>query len=68
MVVSMRPFSHSDSIKAAVVTSRYHRVHGSPIHIGDPTVIGISNSLMHPDFGDSVTIKQVRGKSYCNYF
>ena len=59
MVVSMRPYSHSDAIRAANITSRYHRVHGSPIHIGDPMVIGVSTPINCPDFGDPVTIKKV---------
>jgi len=36
LVVSMRPFTISDSIKVTQITSRYPRVHGAPIHIGDP--------------------------------
>ena len=59
MVVSMRPYSHGDAIQSSVITSRYPRVHGSPIHIGDPSVIGISKSLKNPDFGDPVTINEV---------
>ena len=59
MVVSMRPYSHGDAIQSSVITSRYPRVHGSPIHIGDPNVIGISKSLKNPDFGDPVTINEV---------
>ena len=31
------------------------RVHGAPVHIGDPAVIGISN-VNKPDFGEAVTI------------
>ena len=55
----MRPYSHGDAIQSSVITSRYPRVHGSPIHIGDPNVIGISKSLKNPDFGDPVTINEV---------
>ena len=32
------------------------RVHGTPVHIGAPAAIGIKD-INHPDFGDSVTIK-----------
>lgn len=56
MVVSMRPYSNSGAIQSTIITSRYERVHGAPIHIGDPTVIGITDSLQNPDFGDPVTI------------
>ena len=59
MVVSMRPYTPSDSIKSTIITSRYQRVHGAPIHIGDPISIGITESLQNPDFGDPVTIREV---------
>lgn len=56
-VVSMRPMSHEDAIRAIQITSRFPAVHGSPIHIGDPSQIGIAD-ISKPDFGDSVTIKE----------
>ena len=40
-VVSMRPMSHADAIRAIQITSRFPGVHGAPIHIGDPSQIGI---------------------------
>ncbi|QUG41486.1 putative hydro-lyase [Psychrobacillus sp. INOP01] len=55
-VVSMRPMSSADAIRATQITSRFPGVHGAPIHIGDPIQIGITD-LTKPDFGDSVTIK-----------
>jgi uncharacterized protein YcsI (UPF0317 family) len=55
-VVSMRPFSSSDIVKAVQITSRYPGVHGAPIHIGDPSKIGIKD-INKPDFGDNVEIK-----------
>lgn len=57
MVVSMRPIPHSQVVKAALVTGEMPRVHGAPIHIGDPAAIGIAD-IHHPDFGDSVTIHE----------
>lgn len=36
LVVSMRPFSIPDSIKVIQITSRYPRVHGAPVHVGNP--------------------------------
>lgn len=36
MVVSMRPFSPADALLATQVTARYPRVHGAPLHIGNP--------------------------------
>jgi uncharacterized protein YcsI (UPF0317 family) len=42
-VVSMRAFDPADAITAIKVTSRFPRVHGAPIHIGMPKMIGISD-------------------------
>ncbi|MCK9170426.1 MAG: putative hydro-lyase [Treponema sp.] len=56
MVVSMRPIRYDQIVRAVTVTASMPRVHGSPFHIGDPSVIGIKD-IDHPDFGDSVTIK-----------
>ena len=56
MVVSMRPFASGDAVKAVEITRDYPAVHGSPVHIGDPAQIGISD-INKPDFGDRVTIK-----------
>jgi uncharacterized protein YcsI (UPF0317 family) len=55
MVVSMRPFAPADAIRAIQVTSRYPGVHGAPVHIGHPHLIGIDD-LARPDYGDSVAI------------
>lgn len=55
MVVSMRPMPHDQVIRAVNVTATMPRVHGCPVHIGDPSIIGISD-ISKPDFGDSVTI------------
>ncbi|EGO64946.1 putative hydro-lyase [Acetonema longum] len=55
MVVSMRPMPASQVVRAVQITSRFPAVHGAPVHIGDPAVIGIRD-IMKPDFGDSVTI------------
>ena len=43
MVVSMRPFRPADAIRAIQVTSRFPMVHGAPIHIGHPHLIGIED-------------------------
>jgi uncharacterized protein YcsI (UPF0317 family) len=55
LVVSMRPLLAADAIRAVQVTSRFPAVHGAPIHIGDPALIGISD-LGRPDYGDAVTV------------
>ncbi|HWK23655.1 MAG TPA: putative hydro-lyase [Ureibacillus sp.] len=54
-VVSMRPMSAEDAIRAIQITSRFPNVHGAPIHIGNPEQIGIDD-ISKPDFGDAVTI------------
>ena len=51
MVVSMRPIKRDQVVRAVQVTSRFPAVHGAPVHIGDPSAIGISD-VMNPDFGD----------------
>lgn len=56
MVVSMRPIPYRDIPKAVAVTAAMPRVHGAPIHIGNPEAIGIKN-IEKPDFGEHVTIK-----------
>lgn len=55
MVVSMRPLPPDQVVKAALVTGAMPKVHGAPIHAGDPAVIGIRD-VDKPDFGDAVTI------------
>ena len=56
LVVTMRPMSPEQAVRAVQVTTRFHLTHGAPVHLGDPEKIGISN-LNKPDFGDPVTIK-----------
>lgn len=56
MVVSMRPLPYDQVAEAVMVTGEMPRVHGAPIHIGDPEVIGIID-IDQPDFGDRVTIR-----------
>lgn len=56
MVVSMRPMLIEDAKKSVTICNQFPLVHGAPIHIGDPTVLGISD-INQPDFGDAVTIK-----------
>jgi uncharacterized protein YcsI (UPF0317 family) len=55
MVVSMRPFAAADAIRAIQICTRFPSVHGAPIHLGDPALIGIEN-IAAPDYGDAVTI------------
>jgi len=55
MVVSMRPFKAADAIRAVQITSRFPDVHGAPVHLGDPSHIGIAD-LARPDYGDAVDV------------
>lgn len=56
MVVSMRPIKKEKVADACVVTSHFPQMHGSPIHVGYPEMIGI-NDVANPDYGDAVEIK-----------
>ena len=56
MVVSMRPIPYELIPKAVLITGEMPRVHGAPVHIGNPEVIGIAD-VNKPDFGDMVTIR-----------
>jgi len=55
MVVSMRPMTAANAIRAVQVTARTPAVHGAPVHLGDPSLIGIAD-LQKPDFGDAVAV------------
>ena len=57
VVVSMRPFTPAQAIKAIQITSQFPLAHGAPIHIGKPEMIGI-HSLSNPSFGDAVEINE----------
>lgn len=51
MVVSMRPLTPADAIRAVEVTARFPMTHGTPVHLGDPAGIGIAD-IDTPDWGD----------------
>lgn len=55
LVVTMRPLRAAAVIRAVQVTSRFPNVHGAPVHIGDPALIGITD-LARPDYGDAVEV------------
>ncbi len=55
MVVSMRPVRAADVPRAIEITGRFPDQHGSPVHVGDPRVIGITD-LDRPDYGDAVAV------------
>jgi uncharacterized protein YcsI (UPF0317 family) len=51
LVVSMRPFAQELVATVIEVTGRFSRVHGAPLHIGDPESLGIGD-VVKPDFGE----------------
>lgn len=56
LVVSMRPFTPADAIRAVQITSRLPAVHGGPVHLGFPEAIGIAE-IARPDYGDPVPVE-----------
>ena len=55
LVVSMRPFTPANAIRAVQITSRFPSVHGAPVHLGLPELIGIED-LARPDYGDAIPV------------
>jgi uncharacterized protein YcsI (UPF0317 family) len=55
MVVSMRPMKPAEAIRAIQITTRFPAVHGAPVHIGKPELIGIAD-IGKPDWGDAVPV------------
>ena len=55
LVVSMRPLKPADAIRAVQITTRFPSVHGAPVHIGKPELIGIAD-IAKPDYGDAVPV------------
>ena len=51
LVVSMRGFAAPNAIHAIAIADRMPLAHGAPVHLGDPSTIGIAD-LGAPDFGD----------------
>jgi len=56
LVVTMRPMTPQQAVRAVQITTRFHLTHGAPVHLGDYRDIGIRN-LATPEFGDPVTIR-----------
>jgi uncharacterized protein YcsI (UPF0317 family) len=56
LVVSMRPYRPEEVSRVRDVTGRYPTMHGEPVHVGDPSAIGIRD-LARPDFGDAVPLE-----------
>ena len=56
LVVSMRALPPVDAIRAITLSERYPLAHGAPVHLGDPSAIGIRD-LDRPEFGDPPLIE-----------
>jgi uncharacterized protein YcsI (UPF0317 family) len=57
LVVSMRPMTPRQAIRATEITSRFTTAHGPPVQIGDPETLGIAE-LAAPQYGDPVEIRE----------
>lgn len=55
LVVSYRPIPASLVERAVAITAEYPHAHGTPVHCGDPSDLGISN-LDDVDFGEPVPL------------
>ena len=53
---TMRPIKKDRVADACVITNAYSRMHGSPIHIGYPEMIGICD-INRPDYGAAIAIE-----------
>jgi uncharacterized protein YcsI (UPF0317 family) len=56
LVVSMRPYRPEQVDEVRRITGQYPRMHGAPVHVGDPAAIGIAH-IDQPEFGEAVTIR-----------
>ena len=52
LVVTMRAFRPADAIRAIQITSRFPSVHGAPVHIGKPDMIGVDLNDRYQNVGD----------------
>jgi len=50
VVVTMRPIPQNRLVDAISITARYPMAHGAPVHVGDPSAIGIDD-LSRVDWG-----------------
>lgn len=57
MVVSMRMIPDDRVDEAVAISARYPLAHGSPVHVGNPEAIGITD-ITRPDWGDPAPILQ----------
>jgi uncharacterized protein YcsI (UPF0317 family) len=57
MVVSMKPIKALDIAKEVEITSQYPHAHGSPVCVGNPLAIGITD-LNKPDWGEPIDLRE----------
>jgi uncharacterized protein YcsI (UPF0317 family) len=57
MVVSMWPIHWSHVSRVVQITSRFPAAHGAPVHIGEPSDIGIKD-ILRPEYGDVVELQE----------
>jgi uncharacterized protein YcsI (UPF0317 family) len=55
LVVSMRPFTVRNVVRAIELTARYPNAHGTPVHFGTPAAIGIAD-IAQPDWGGPIEV------------
>lgn len=55
MVVSMRAIPLAQVDKVVEISRRFPLAHGAPVHIGDPSAIGIDD-VSRPDWGDAAPV------------
>jgi uncharacterized protein YcsI (UPF0317 family) len=67
VVVSMRPYPAHQLSEVFNITARYPEAHGSPIHWGDPALIGIGTSDGENDDGRSSFEKWCRALSHPDF-
>ncbi|MCV2866301.1 putative hydro-lyase [Defluviimonas sp. WL0075] len=57
LVVSMRPIAKERLADVRAICDRYPFAHGAPVHVGDPSEIGIRD-VGQPDWGDPSDIRE----------
>ena len=55
LVVTMRPVPRSSVERVNEICGRYPGAHGAPVHVGDPSALGIAD-IDRPSYGDAVPI------------
>ncbi len=56
LVVAMRAIRRCDVDRVRAITARFSHAHGSPFHVGDPSILGITD-LDSPDWGDAIDLR-----------